>query len=120
MSTQPLLVDHAVRATGHHPEVVLTQPHHGEVGDEAALGVEYRGVDDLPDWYVALRDAGALHRLQGTGALEVKMERGQVDDAGGLPHAQVLGVDDRAPPAGIPLVLARGITASPYSATSVC
>ena len=31
----------------------------------------------------------------------------QVDDAGGLAHPQVLGVDDRAPPARVPLVLAR-------------
>ena len=34
-------------------------------------------------------------------------EGGQVDDAGAVAHREVLGVDDRRPPAGVPLVLAR-------------
>ena len=33
---EPLAVDHAVRAAGHDAEVVVAEPHHGEVGDEAA------------------------------------------------------------------------------------
>ena len=34
-------VGHAVRAAGDHPEVVVAEAHHGEVGAEAALGVEH-------------------------------------------------------------------------------
>ncbi len=101
-------VGHAVRATGDHAEVVVAEPHDGEVGQEAALGVEHRGVDDLADRDVALRDAGALHGLQRARALDVEdLERRQVDHAGVLAHGEVLGVDDRAPPARVPLVLAR-------------
>ena len=51
-----LAVGHAVGAAGDDAEVVLAQPHHGEVGEEATLGVEHRGVDDLADGHVALRD----------------------------------------------------------------
>ena len=51
---------------------------------------------------------GGLHGLEGPGADHVEdRERREVDDAGRLPHPQVLGVDDRGPPAGVPLVLAR-------------
>ena len=105
---EPGAVGHAVRAAGDDPEVVLAQAHHGEVGAEAALGVEDRGVDDLADGDVALGHAGGLHDLERLGALDVEeAERRQVDDRGRLAHAQVLGVDDRAPPARVPLVLAR-------------
>ena len=105
---EPLAVGHAVRAAGDDAEVVLAQPHHGQVGEEAALGVEHRRVDDLADRDVALRDAGPLHRLERARALDVEdAERRQVDHAGRLAHPQVLGVDDRAPPARVPLVLAR-------------
>ena len=37
-----LAVGHAVRAAGDDAEVVVAEPHHGEVGAEAALGVEHR------------------------------------------------------------------------------
>ena len=49
-----------------------------------------------------------LHRVEGAGADHVEdRERRQVDDAGPVAHREVLGVDDRRPPAGVPLVLAR-------------
>ena len=105
---EPLAVGRTVRAAGDHAEVVVAEPHHGEVGAEAAVGVQDRGVDHLADRHVALCDAGALDAGEGAGALDVEdLERRQVDDAGGLAHPQVLGVDDRAPPARVPLVLAR-------------
>ena len=64
-------------------------------------------VDHLADRDVALRDAGLLHRGERAGAGDVEdRERGQVDHAGVLAHREVLGVDDRAPPARVPLVLA--------------
>ena len=104
---EPLQVGPAVGAAGDDAEVVVAQPHHGQVGEEAALGVEHRRVDHLADRDVALRDAGALHGVERAGAGDVEdLERRQVDDAGRLAHPQVLGVDDRAPPAGVPLVLA--------------
>ena len=105
---EPLPVGHAVGTAGDDPEVVVAEPHHGEVGEEPALGVEDRGVDDLADGDVALGDAGLLHRRERARAGDVEdAERGQVDHAGVLAHGEVLGVDDRAPPAGVPLVLAR-------------
>ena len=39
---EPLAVGHAVRAAGDDAEVVVAEPHHGQVGPEAALGVEHR------------------------------------------------------------------------------
>ncbi len=105
---EPLEVCHAVRAAGDDAEVVVAQPHHGEVRAEAALGVEHRRVDHLADGHVALRDEGPLHRLFRGRPDDVEDgERGQVDDARRLAHREVLGVDDRGPPAGVPLVLAR-------------
>ena len=69
---EPLAVGHAVRAAGDDAEVVVAEPHHGQVGAEAALGVEHRGVDHLADRDVALRDAGALHGVERARALDVE------------------------------------------------
>ena len=62
---EPLAVDHAVRAAGDHPEPVVGQPHHGEVGAEAAARVEHRGVDHPPDRHVGLGDDDAAARRRG-------------------------------------------------------
>ena len=108
VSREPGPVGHAVRAAGDDPEVVVAQPHHREVGAEAALRVQDGRVDHLADRDVALGDAGLLHHVERLGALDVEdAERRQVDHRGRLAHPEVLGVDDRAPPAGVPLVLAR-------------
>ena len=105
---EPLEVRHAVQAAGDHAVAVVGQPHHGEVGAEAALGVEHRRVDHPAVGHVGLGDDDALHGLRRGRPDDVEdRERGQVDDAGPLAHREVLGVDDRRPPAGVPLVLAR-------------
>ena len=102
---EPLAVDHAVRAAGDHPEVVVAQPHHGEVGAEAALGVEHRGVDDLAD---RRRRTGrrrcAAPTSSAPGPVDVEdRERRQVDDRRRVSRiCEVLGVDDRATTSGRP------------------
>ena len=86
----------------------MRQPHHRQVGPEPTPVVEHRRVDDPAERDVALRDAGALHGLERAGPDDVEdRERREVDDAGPVAHREVLGVDDRAPPARVPLVLAR-------------
>jgi hypothetical protein len=97
-----------VSAAGDHAEVVVGQAHDREVGAEATGLVEDRGVDDAADLHVGLGDDDVLHRGQRLGADDVEDDEGrQVDQARGLAHLQVLGVDDRRPPARVPLVLAR-------------
>ena len=113
---EPLEVGHAVQAPGDHAVAVVGQPHHGEVGAEAALGVEHGRVDHAAVGDVGLGDDDALNGLRRSGSDDVEdRERGQVDDARALAHREVLGVDDRRPPAGVPLVLTRHHGASPYS-----
>ena len=105
---EPLEVAHAVRAAGDHAEVVIAEAHDGEVGAEAAVGGEHRGVDDLAHGDVHLAHADLLHGGQRarTGDVEER-EGGEVHQACGLAHLQVLGVDDGRPPAGLPLGGAR-------------
>ena len=105
---EPRPVGHAVGSAGDDPEVVRTEAHHRQVGPEAALRVEDRGVDHLADRDVALRDAGALDDGERGRSRDVEEAEGrQVDHCPRLAHPEVLGVDDRAPPARVPLVLAR-------------
>ena len=105
---EPLEVGHAVGAAGDDPEDVLLEAHDREVGLEAArLGQDGR-VDHAADRDVHLAHRDLLDGRQGARADDVEDgERGEVEDAGGLAHGEVLGVDDRAPPARVPLVGAR-------------
>ena len=103
----PLQVGHAVRAAGDDAEVLVAEAHHRQVALERAARREHRRVDDLavPDVHLAHRDR--LHALERAGADHVEdAERGQVEHRRALAHREVLGVDDRRPPARLPLGLA--------------
>ena len=105
---EPLLVSHPVRAAGHDPEQVVAEPHDREVGLEAAARRQQWGVDDASDRHVHLTGGDPLQPVQGAGTGDVEdRERRQVEDAGVLAHREVLGIDDRRPPARVPLVRAR-------------
>ena len=106
---EPLQVGHPVRAAGDDAEVVVGQPHDRQVGAEAAARREHRRVDDLAELHVHLAHRHALHGLERARADDVEdAERGQVEDRRAVAHRQVLGVDDRRPPARVPLGLAVG------------
>ena len=102
---EPLAVEVAVRAAGDDPEAVLGQPHDRQVGAEAAALVDDRRVDDL----ARARRSSAPTAMRCTASNAPRPddvedhERRQVDVAGALAHRQVLGVDDRRPPARVPL-----------------
>ena len=82
-------------AAGDDPEVVVRQPHHRQVGAEAAPAVEDRGVDDAADLDVGLADDDRLDRLERSRSENVKdREGGEVDQGRRLAHLQVLSVDD--------------------------
>ena len=105
---EQLAVGHAVGAAGDDPELVLAQPHDREVGLEAAARAQHGCVDDPSNGDVHLREHRALQGVERSGALHVEdRERGQIEDPGVLSHRQVLGIDDRRPPAGIPFGVAR-------------
>ena len=104
---EPLAVGHAVRAARDDPELLVAEPHDREVGLEAAAGREPRRVDDPADRDV---DLPLRHVLEGVersrpGDVEDR-ERGEVEDRGPLAHGEMLRVDDRRPPASVPLRLA--------------
>ena len=104
---EPLAVGHAVRAAGDDAEPVVRQTHHGQVGPEAAALVEHRRVDHLAHRDVALGDHGRLDGVEGARTDDVEdRECGEVEEACALAHREVLRVDDRRPPARVPLVLA--------------
>ena len=85
---------------GDHAEVVIAEAHNGEVGAEAAVGGEHRRVDNLAYGDVHLAHAHALHGRERARAGDVEECEGrEVDQARGLAHLQVLGVDDGRPPA---------------------
>ena len=68
---------------------------------------EHRRVDDLPVRDVHLAHRDLLHRLERARAGDVEdAERGQVEHRRAVAHRQMLGVDDRRPPARVPLGLA--------------
>ena len=103
----PLQVGHAVRAARDDAEVLVAEPHHGEVRAEAAARREHRRVDDLAELHVHLPHRDLLHALERARADDVEdAERGEVEHRGAVAHRQVLGVDDRRPPARVPLGLA--------------
>ena len=94
-------------AAGDDAEDVLLEPHDREVGLEAARLGQDRRVDDAADRDVHLAHRDVLDGRQRARADDVEDREGrEVEDAGRLAHREVLGVDDRRPPAGIPLVRA--------------
>jgi hypothetical protein len=101
---EPLLVDHAQRASGDDTEMAVAEPHDREIGLHSAVLVEERGVDDAADGDVGLVDDHPLHVVHGPRPLDVEDgERAEVHHADPVAHRQVLGVDDGRPPARVPL-----------------
>ena len=115
---EPLEVGHAVRAARDDAEPLVAEPHDRQVGLEAAARRENRRVDDAAD---GRRPSGAR-----TPAARRRARRGrrrrrsQNAERSKIParlaHREVLGVDDRRPPARVPLA-SRRPTRSPYSST---
>ena len=103
----PLQVGHAVRAAGDDAELLVAEPHDRQVALERAARREHRRVDDLAVRDVHLAHRHPLHRLERARAGDVEdAERRQVEHRRAIAHRQVLGVDDRRPPARLPLRLA--------------
>ena len=104
---EDLPVAHPHTAAGHDPEVVVGEPHDRQVGEDPTGGVQERRVDRPADRDVDLVDAEMLEGGQGTGSRDVEDRKGrQVHEARPVAHREVLGVDDRRPPARLPLGLA--------------
>ena len=104
---EPLEVRHPVQAAGDHAEAVVGEPQDREVGPEAAARREQRRVDGAPDRHVHLAHGDPLDGVERAVAGDVEdAERRQVEHRRALAHGQVLGVDDRRPPARVPLGLA--------------
>ena len=101
---EPLFLGHAGGAAGDDPESIGTEAHDGEVALEAAPFVEQRGVDDTTDRHVHLRDREVLEAREGSLAGDVQDHEGrEVDEPTAVAQRQVLRVDDRGPPARLPL-----------------
>ena len=101
------MVRRAVSAAGDDAEHVVVEAHDGEVGLEPSARAEHRRVDDPADRHVHLPHCHPLHGVERPGPEDVEdRERGEIDHPRAVTHGQVLGVDDRRPPAGIPLGLA--------------
>ena len=83
-------------ATGDDAEVILAQAHDRQVALEATVDAENRGVNNAANSNVHLTNGRLLNRCQGAWADDVEdREGGQVSQASGLTHLQVLSVDDR-------------------------
>ena len=107
-SAEPLHVRHPVRPAGDDAEAVVGHLHDRQIRLEAAAGREHRRVDHAAVRDVHLARGDRLHAVERAGADDVEdAERGQVEHRGALAHGEMLGVDDRRPPARVPLVLAR-------------
>ena len=92
---------------GDDAEVLVAEPHDRQVGLEAAARREPRRVDDASDGRVDLAHRHRLQRVERTGPGDVEdRERREVEDPRAVAHREVLGVDDRRPPARVPLGLA--------------
>src|SRR4051794_2153933 len=101
---EPLAVAHPVRAAGHDPEVVASEPHDRQVGLDAARLVEERRVDDAAVGDVHLCDGHPLDVLERAWPGDVEdRECREVHHPDAVTHREVLGVDDRRPPTGFPL-----------------
>ena len=104
---EPLAIAHPVRAAGHDPEVVPPEPHDREVRLDAARLVEQRRVDDAPVRDVHLGHGHPLDVVERAWPGDVEdRERREVHHPDPVAHREVLGVDDRRPPARLPFGLA--------------
>ncbi len=100
----PELVPTTVEHAGHDPDMVVTETHHGQVGVEATVGGEPRGVDAAAHRLVHLVHGQVVGELNRTGTGQVvDLEGRQVDHTAVLPQIEVLGVGDGAPPTVVPL-----------------
>ena len=107
MVSEPLVVGHAVCAAGDDAEVLVAEPHDREVGLEAAARREPRRVDHAADAASTWRIDTCCSASSAPGPDDVEdRERRQVEDPGAVAHREVLGIDDRRPPARVPLGLA--------------
>ena len=107
MLSEPVPVPGAVAAPRHHPVVVLCETKDGQVGPEAARLGQKRRVDRPTHRHVALVDGHLLDVVHRPRAGDVEEgEGGQVHHPHALSHGEVLGVDDRRPPPGVPFVFA--------------
>ena len=104
---EPLAVAHPVGAAGHDPEVVAPEAHDRQVRLDPAGLVEERRVDDPSDRDVHLGDGHPLDVVECARPGDVEDGEGrQVDHPDPVAHGEVLGVDDRRPPARFPLGIA--------------
>ena len=109
-------VGHAVGAAGDDPEVVVAQPHHGQVGAEAALRVEHRACRSpcRPRRRTGRRRCPARRRAP-PGPVMSKMQNADRSITAAASRmrrcsALMIGLHQRASHS-----CSRGITASPYS-----
>ncbi len=101
---EPLLLRHPGVRAGDDAEPLRAEPHDREVGFETAALVEQGGVDDTPDRHVQLGDGESLQGRQGIRTGDVEYHEGrQIGESAALTQREVLGVDDRRPPARLPL-----------------
>ena len=104
MLLDPVLVAATVEGAGHDTNGVFTGLHHGEVGVEAAVGVEPWGVGRGADALTDLVDSEVLGKVASARARELEyLEWGEIEQASVLTHVEVLANGDRAPPAVVPL-----------------
>ena len=113
---EPLEVRHAVQAAGDHAVAVVGQPHHGEVGAEAALGVEHGRVDHAAVRDVGLGDDDALDGLRRgrrpTTSKIANADRSTIPARSRIARCSALMIGDHQ---RLSHSCSRGITASPYS-----
>ena len=101
---EPLQVGHAVQPSGDDAEVLVAEPHDRQIGAKAAAPVQYRRVDDPAGGDVHLTHRDRLEPGQRAGPEHVEdAECGQVEERRARAHRQMLGTDDRRPPARLPL-----------------
>ena len=110
MLAEPVLVPAAVERPGDDPEVLVAEPLNREVAAEATGGGQQRRVDRLADGHVDVVDDDALQAGNRARTLDVELvERREIDDPDAVADRQVLGVGDRRPPPGVPLVGPRRV-----------
>ena len=117
---EPLAVRHPVRAARDDAEVLVAEPHDRQVGLEAAARREpaaCRRPSRPARRSAASTPAGARRRAPGPATSKIA-ERGEVEHCRPLPHREVLGVDDRRPPAACPTRPRAGRRRSPNSSSS--
>ena len=109
VGAEPEQVPCALGSAGDHPEVVGTAPHDGQIRAERSGGGQQRGVDHAADAHVDTGHGQLLEVAQGSWPTHVEdRECAEIDQGDALAHGQVLGLDDRRPPAAIPFGRAFG------------